>query len=269
MFYSVMKHVLVGPMLKLAYRPKVAGLHHLPESGPVIIAGNHLAVIDSFLVPLVTTRQVFFLGKSDYVTQKGVKGRAKALFMKGVGMVPVDRSGGKASEAALQAGLKVLADGDIFALYPEGTRSPDGRLYRGKTGVARLALASGAPVVPVVTRGSDIAQPAGRVIPKFMSLGIEFGKPLDFSRYRAMSTDRLVLRAVTDEIMYAIMRLSGQEYVDMYAATVKARIKAAQAMLDSEDPLGTQVSAAEPVSDTNISSSPDPISIGDRPDHER
>lgn len=221
-----MKRLFVGPLLRLLYRPRVEGREHVPDTGPVILAGNHLAVIDSFLVPLVLPRQVFYLGKAEYVNGKGLKGRATAAFMKRIGLVPVDRSGGKASEAALQAGLKILDAGGIFGVYPEGTRSPDGRLYRGKTGVARVALASGAPVVPVVMVGTDRAQPAGRVIPKPMSIGIKFGPPLDFTRYQGCEDDRFILRAVTDEIMYAIRDLSGQEYVDVYAATAKARMAA-------------------------------------------
>ena len=228
MFYWWMKNVLVGPLLRLAFRPWTRGVENVPESGGAILASNHLAVIDSFVLPLVLERQVQFLGKSDYFTGRGVKGRLVAGFMQGVGTIPVDRSGGKASEAALRTGLRVLAEGDLFGIYPEGTRSPDGRLYRGKTGVARLALESGAPVVPVAMVGTDVAQPLGSAIPKPLPIGIIIGKPLDFSRYRGMENDRFVLRSVTDEIMYAILDLSGQEYVDIYAATAKARIAAGQ-----------------------------------------
>ncbi len=226
MFYWVMKNVLVGPWLRLAFRPWTKGVENVPSSGPAILASNHLAVIDSFVLPLVLDRQVQFLGKSDYFTGGGVRGRLVAGFMRGVGTIPVDRAGGKASEAALRTGLRVLDEGDLFGIYPEGTRSPDGRLYRGKTGVARLALESGAPVVPVAMVGTDVAQPLGRAIPKPMPIGIVIGEPLDFSRYRGMEHDRFVLRSVADEIMYAIMRLSEQEYVDVYAATMKARLAA-------------------------------------------
>jgi 1-acyl-sn-glycerol-3-phosphate acyltransferase len=226
LFYWVMKHVLVGPLLRLAYRPWVRGAENVPAEGPAILASNHLAVIDSFILPLLLPRQVKFLGKSDYFTGTGIKGRLVAGFMRGVGTIPVDRSGGKASEAALNTGLRVLAEGDLFGIYPEGTRSPDGRLYRAKTGVARMALESGAPVIPVAMVGTNIAQPVGRVVPKLMPLGAIVGEPLDFSRYKGMEEDRFVLRAVADEIQYAILRLSGQEYVDMYAATAKARLAA-------------------------------------------
>jgi len=237
LFYWVMKNVLVGPWLRLAFRPWTKGVENIPSSGPAILASNHLAVIDSFVLPLVLDRQVQFLGKSDYFTGGGVRGRLVAGFMRGVGTIPVDRSGGKASEAALRTGLRVLDEGDLFGIYPEGTRSPDGRLYRGKTGVARLALESGAPVIPVAMVGTDVAQPLGRAIPKPMPIGIVIGEPLDFSRYRGMENDRFVLRSVTDEIMYAVLRLSDQEYVDVYAATMKARLAtAAQHPAPPEEP---------------------------------
>ena len=226
MFYFLMRHVLGGPILKLWFRPWTKGVENVPADGPAILASNHLAVIDSFVLPLVLDRRVQFLGKSDYFTGRGIKGRLVAGFMRGVGTIPVDRGGGKASEAALNTGLRVLRDGGLFGIYPEGTRSPDGRLYRGKTGVARMALESGAPVIPVAMVGTDEAQAIGQVIPKSMPIGVVFGEPLDFSRYKGMENDRFVLRAVTDEITYAIMRLSEQEYVDVYAATAKARIAA-------------------------------------------
>jgi 1-acyl-sn-glycerol-3-phosphate acyltransferase len=245
LFYWVMKNVLVGPWLRLAFRPWTKGVENIPSSGPAILASNHLAVIDSFVLPLVLDRQVQFLGKSDYFTGGGVRGRMVAGFMRGVGTIPVDRSGGKASEAALRTGLRVLDEGDLFGIYPEGTRSPDGRLYRGKTGVARLALESGAPVIPVAMVGTDVAQPLGRSVPKPMPIGIVIGEPLDFSRYRGMEGDRFVLRSVTDEIMYAILRLSDQEYVDVYAATMKARLAAAaQHTEPPQDPEPPQGQAA-------------------------
>jgi len=225
LFYWLMRHVLGGPLLNVYFRPWSRGADNVPKEGPAILASNHLAVIDSFVLPLVLDRQVQFLGKSDYFTGTGVKGKAVAGFMRGMGTIPVDRSGGKA-DSALAAGMKVLADGGLFGIYPEGTRSPDGRLYRGKTGVARLAIDSGAPVIPLAMVGTVEAQPLGKVMPKPTAIGVEFGKPLDFSRYAGMSNDRYVLRSVTDEIIYAIMELSGQEYVDVYAATAKARLAA-------------------------------------------
>jgi 1-acyl-sn-glycerol-3-phosphate acyltransferase len=224
LFYWLMKRVMVGPLLRLVYRPWVRGVENVPADGPAILASNHLAVIDSFFLPLVLPREIVFIGKSEYFQGVGLKGRLTAGFVKGVGTIPVDRGGGKASEAALRTGLRRLRDGGLFGIYPEGTRSPDGRLYRGKTGVARLALESGAPVIPVAMIGTDIAQPIGKRIPKIMRIGIVIGEPLDFSRYKGMESDRFILRSVTDEIMYALMSLSGQEYVDVYAATQKARI---------------------------------------------
>jgi 1-acyl-sn-glycerol-3-phosphate acyltransferase len=229
LFYWLMRHVLAGPLLKLYFRPWTKGVENVPSSGAAILASNHLAVIDSFVLPVVLDRKVQFLGKSDYFTGTGLRGRVVAGFMRGVGTIPVDRAGGKASEAALTTGLRVLREGGLFGIYPEGTRSPDGRMYRGKTGVARLALESGAPVVPVAMVGTDKAQPLGQAMPKPKPIGVVIGEPLDFTRYRGMENDRFVLRAVTDEIVYAILRLSEQEYVDVYAATAKARIAAEKA----------------------------------------
>jgi 1-acyl-sn-glycerol-3-phosphate acyltransferase len=170
---------------------------------------------------------VTFLAKSEYFTGRGLKGLISRAFFRGVGQIPVDRSGGEASERALVTGLRVLGDGRLLGIYPEGTRTPDGRLYRGKTGVARLALESGAPVIPTAMMGTFELMPSGRLLPRFrVRPGVKFGKPLDFSRYAGLESDRLVLRAVTDEIMYALMELSGQEYVDEYAQRAKNRSKA-------------------------------------------
>ncbi|ACQ80160.1 phospholipid/glycerol acyltransferase [Beutenbergia cavernae DSM 12333] len=227
MFYRFMKATL-GTLLRVFYQPWIRGVENVPKEGPAIMASNHLAVIDSFFLPLMLPRSLVFLGKSDYMTGRGVRGRLVAWFMRGVGMIPVDRTGGKASEAALQTGLKRLADGGLFGIYPEGTRSPDGRLYRGKTGVARLALESGAPVIPVAMVGTNLAQPIGTRIPRLRRIGVVVGTPMDFSRYKGMENDRFVLRSITDEILYELMRLSGQEYVDMYASTAKARLAAGQ-----------------------------------------
>jgi len=183
LFYWLMKRVLIGPLLHLLFRPWVRGAEHVPSSGAAILASNHLAVIDSFFLPLVLDREIVFIGKNEYFTGRGLKGRLTAGFMRGDGTIPVDRSGGKATEAALNTGLNRLQDGKLFGIYPEGTRSPDGRLYRGKTGVARLALESGAPVIPVAMVGTAAAKPIGRKIPKIMRIGMVIGEPLDFSRY--------------------------------------------------------------------------------------
>jgi 1-acyl-sn-glycerol-3-phosphate acyltransferase len=179
-------------------------------------------------MPLVVPRRVTFAAKAEYFTGRGVKGRVTAWFFRGVGQVPIDRSGGKAADAALRTGLKILERGDLFGIYPEGTRSPDGRLYRGRTGIARLALAGKVPVIPVAMIDTEKLQPPGRAFPKIIRPGVRFGTPLDFSRYYGLDADRYVLRSVTDEIMYALMVLSGQEYVDMYASKAKELISAAK-----------------------------------------
>jgi len=227
--YWLLKTVVLGPVLKVLFRPWVEGEEHIPAAGGVIFASNHLSFSDSIFLPLVVPRKMTFLAKADYFTGTGLKGRLTKMFFTGVGQLPVDRSGGRASSAALDAGLKVLRAGDILGLYPEGTRSPDGRLYKGKTGVARMAIEAGVPVVPVAMINTDKVQPTGTVIPKIQRVGIRFGAPLDFSRYAGLEEDRFVLRSATDEIMYSLMELSGQEYVDMYAAQMKDSLKAKKA----------------------------------------
>ncbi|BFU46102.1 lysophospholipid acyltransferase family protein [Krasilnikovia sp. MM14-A1004] len=221
MFYWLLKFVVLGPLLKLIFRPDVTGLHHVPSSGPVILACNHLSFSDSIFTPLVVRRKVTFVAKAEYFTGKGIKGWLMRQFFVSTGTIPVDRSGGKAAQAALDTQLRVLRGGNIAGIYPEGTRSPDGRLYRGKTGVARLALESGAPVIPVALINTDEIQPTGTLIPKIRQVRIRFGAPLDFSRYAQARGDRFVERAITDEIMYELMTLSGREYVDVYAASLK------------------------------------------------
>ncbi|NSC21232.1 1-acyl-sn-glycerol-3-phosphate acyltransferase [Streptomyces albus subsp. chlorinus] len=229
MFYGAMK-LSVGSALKLAFRPWVEGLENVPEEGPAILASNHLSFSDSFFLPAVLDRKVTFIAKAEYFTSPGIKGKLTAAFFKGVGQLPVDRSGVRgAGEAAIRSGLEVLERGELFGIYPEGTRSPDGRLYRGKPGgLARVALRSGAPVVPVAMIDTEKIQPPGKVVPKLMRPGIRIGTPLDFSRYQGMDNDRFIQRAVTDEVMYAILKLSGQEYVDMYATAAKRQIAEAE-----------------------------------------
>ncbi|OKJ31874.1 acyl-phosphate glycerol 3-phosphate acyltransferase [Streptomyces sp. CB01580] len=216
----------IGNGLKLAFRPWVEGLENIPAHGPAILASNHLSFSDSFFLPAVLDRKVTFIAKSEYFTTPGVKGKLTAAFFKGVGQLPVDRSGARgAGEAAVRAGIEVIESGGLFGIYPEGTRSPDGRLYRGKPGgLARVALATGAPVIPVAMIDTEKIQPPGKVMPKLMRPGIRIGKPLDFSRYHGMDGDRFILRSVTDEVMYEIMKLSGQEYVDIYATVAKRQI---------------------------------------------
>ncbi|MFR9676714.1 lysophospholipid acyltransferase family protein [Streptomyces sp. TR06-5] len=225
MFYGAMK-LSVGSSLKLVFRPWVEGLENVPATGPAILASNHLSFSDSFFLPAVLDRKVTFIAKAEYFTAPGVKGRLTAAFFKGVGQLPVDRSGARgAGEAAVRSGLRVLEQGELFGIYPEGTRSPDGRLYRGKPGgLSRVALRSGAPVIPVAMIDTEKIQPPGTVVPKLMRPGIRIGRPLDFQRYQGMEQDRFIQRAITDEVMYAIRKLSGQEYVDVYATAAKRRL---------------------------------------------
>ncbi len=234
MLYWLMKYVLVGPWLRLLYRPWVQGMENIPEDGPAILASNHLSFSDSIFLPLMVDRHITFLAKSDYFTGRGLKGRLIAWFFGAVGQVPVDRTGGRASEAAITTGLRVLGEGSLLGIYPEGTRSPDGCLYRGRTGVARMALESQVPVIPVAMINTRHIQPPGKVIPRIARVGIRIGEPLDFSRYEGMEDDRFVLRSVTDELMYELMELSGQEYVDIYATRAKTTRGAASDELPAQ-----------------------------------
>ncbi|MGD6746995.1 lysophospholipid acyltransferase family protein [Streptomyces sp. BH106] len=222
MFYRLLKYVILGPLLRLLFRPRIEGLEHIPESGAAIVAGNHLSFSDHFLMPAIIKRRITFLAKAEYFTGPGIRGRLTAAFFRSAGQIPVDRSGKEAGQAAIREGLGVLRRGELLGIYPEGTRSHDGRLYKGKVGVAAMALKAGAPVVPCAMIGTFEAQPPGQKIPKMHRVTIRFGEPLDFSRYDGMDGEKAILRAVTDEIMYAILELSGQEYVDKYAALVKA-----------------------------------------------
>lgn len=236
--YWVTKAVL-GPVLRSLFRPWVRGAEHVPVTGGAILASNHLSFSDSIFLPLVLRRRVTFLAKNEYFTGTGLKGRLQRLFFTSVGQVPIDRSNAVASAPALDSGLRLLRRGQLLGLYPEGTRSPDGRLYRGKTGVARLALESRVPVLPVAMIGTDKVQPIGRRLPSIRRVGIVIGRPLDFSRYDGLADDRYVQRSVTDEIMYELMRLSGQEYVDEYAAAVKERLAAERRQRVVTQVLGT------------------------------
>jgi 1-acyl-sn-glycerol-3-phosphate acyltransferase len=219
-----MKTFVLGPVVKLLFRPWVKGLDSVPAEGAAILASNHLSFSDSIFMPLMVPRPVVFLAKSEYFTGTGIKGRLTAAFFRLTNQLPMDRSGGAASAQSLNAGMDVLRNGSLLGIYPEGTRSPDARLYRGKVGVARLALQARVPVIPVAMIGTDKVQPIGKRVPNIRRIGMIFGEPLDFSRYYGMEDDRLIQRSVTDEIMYELMRLSGQEYVDEYAAVVKLRL---------------------------------------------
>nr|WP_237532296.1 lysophospholipid acyltransferase family protein [Streptomyces sp. SID8352] len=220
---------MLGPLLKLVFRPRIEGLDHVPDTGPAIVAGNHLSFSDHFLMPAVLRRRITFLAKAEYFTGPGLKGRLTAFFFRSIGQIPVDRSGKEAGRAAIREGLGVLGRGELLGIYPEGTRSHDGRLYKGKVGVAVMALRAGVPVVPCAMIGTFEAQPPGRRLPRLHPVVIRFGEPLDFSRFAGMENQKAVLRAVTDEIMYAVMTLSRQEYVDRYAAEAKADAKTAGA----------------------------------------
>ena len=215
--YGILRAFLT-PFLMILFRPKVKGLRNVHGSGPVIIASNHLSFSDSIFMPLVVPRKVTFLAKSEYFTSPGPKGFFKKLTFIALGQVPVDRSGGRRSEAALIAGLKVLADGKCLGIYPEGRRSPDGRLYKGRSGIARLAIDSGAPIIPVAMFNTEKIQPTGTLMPKVMRVEMIFGEPMYFE---GDSADLLYLREVTDKIMSAIQEISGQEYVDAYATKAK------------------------------------------------
>ncbi|BAU99203.1 MULTISPECIES: lysophospholipid acyltransferase family protein [Aurantimicrobium] len=223
MFYWLMKNVIAGPLLKGIFRPWVTGADNIPAEGGVILASNHLSFVDSVFLPISIDREMVFLAKSEYFTTKGIKGWATKWFMKGTGMLPIDRSGGKASEASLNTGLRVLAEGRVLGIYPEGTRSPDAKLYRGRTGIARMVLESGVPVIPVAMIDTEKIMPIGSKWPKLRRPGIIIGKPLDFSRFQGMEGDRFILRAVTDEIIYELAGLSGQEYDDVYASSVREK----------------------------------------------
>ncbi|MCP2262488.1 1-acyl-sn-glycerol-3-phosphate acyltransferase [Streptoalloteichus tenebrarius] len=215
MFYWVLRRLL-GAIVRWVYRPTIEGLENVPAEGPVILAPNHLSFADSLVIPLVVPRQVSFLAKAEYFTGRGPKGWLTRWFFTTMGMVPVERGNGRAAKDSLDTALEILAEGRAFGIYPEGTRSQDGQLHRGHVGVARLALASGAPVVPVGLIGTDQLQPVGTKVPRVRPVTIRFGKPLDFSRYEGVGNNLPMLRAVTDQIMYSILELSGQDYVDRY-----------------------------------------------------
>jgi 1-acyl-sn-glycerol-3-phosphate acyltransferase len=224
MFYWLMKYVVIGPIVKAIFRPWIVGRRNVPAEGGAILASNHLSFVDSVILPLMIDRPVAFLAKSDYFTGKGLKGWATGMFMKATGQLPIDRTGGKASEASLNTGLQVLGGGELLGIYPEGTRSPDGKLYRGRTGIARMALEARVPVVPVVMVDTDTMMPIGQRLPNVVRVGVVIGEPLDFSRFEGMEGDRYILRSITDEIMVALQRLGEQEYDDVYASTMKDRL---------------------------------------------
>ncbi|KAA2253020.1 1-acyl-sn-glycerol-3-phosphate acyltransferase [Solihabitans fulvus] len=215
MLYGLIKG-LVGPLTRLVYRPTVEGLENLPKDGPVILAANHLSFADNLIIPIVVPRKVTFIAKAEYFEGRGVKGALSRWFFSSLGHVPVRRGNGRAAKDSLETSAQVLTDGGAFAIFPEGTRSLDGKLHRGRTGVARLALGTGARVVPIGLVGTEQVIPVGRKLPRICKVTVRFGKPLDFSRYEGLDDSLPVLRSVTDEIIYAILELSGQEYADNY-----------------------------------------------------
>ena len=206
----------VAPAIKLGWRPTIEGAEHIPADGGAIFAGNHLSVADELLLGTVVPRHLAFWAKAEYFNGTGVKGAFSKFVLTGLGAIPVERAGGRAALSAFDAAIPVLKAGDLVAVYPEGTRSPDGRLYRGRTGAARLAVAAGVPIIPVGVTGTDKAQPIGTRVPRpgRAEITIRFGKPLDFT---GRSDDRTSLREMTDELMAEIQKLTGQEYVPRYA----------------------------------------------------
>ena len=221
MWYWLFKYIFMGPMFIVLGRPKVEGLHHVPSSGPAILASNHLAVADSFYLPLAVRRRITFLAKAEYFTGTGIKGWINRWFYSVSGQVPIDRANADAAQAALNTAERLLGQGKLLGMYPEGTRSPDGRLYKGKTGLARLALQTGVPVIPVAMIGTDVVNPPGKKMLRFGRVTVRFGEPMDFSRFEGLAGNHFIERAVIDEVIYELMGLSGQEYVDIYAASVK------------------------------------------------
>ena len=240
MFYWFLKFVAIGPLVHAVFRPRAEGTENVPATGPAILASNHLSAADWIFMPLSLKRRVTFLAKAEYFTGTGVKGFFRRFFFSASGQVPIDRSSASAAEDAIRTGEVILREGKLLGIYPEGTRSPDGRLYRGKTGVARMALETASPVIPVAMIYHHKKLPFGR---KVTRVTVKFGEPLDFSRYEGLSGDRFVERSITDEIMYEIMELSGQEYVDVYGATVKKSMDATGA--SAVDVLKKIQSAAE------------------------
>jgi 1-acyl-sn-glycerol-3-phosphate acyltransferase len=237
MWYWLFKYIFMGPALALLGRPKVEGLEHIPDSGAAILASNHLAVADSFYLPLVVRRRITFLAKAEYFTGSGLKGWFTRWFYTAAGQVPIDRTDADAAQSALDTAKRLLEGGKLLGMYPEGTRSPDGRLYKGKTGLARLALESGVPVIPVAMVGTNVVNPPGTKMWRFGRVAVRIGKPMDFSRFEGLAGNRFIERAVIDEVVYELMRLSGQEYVDIYAATVKdAQPRAATAAGEPAQP---------------------------------
>ena len=221
-FYWLVKYTL-RPLFRLFFRPTVVGAQNIPRTGGALLASNHLSMCDSLFLPVLTRRRLTFLAKKEYFTGRGLKGRAKAAFVRGAGLIPLDRENADAAAAALATGARALRDRMLLVVYPEGTRSPDGRLYRGKTGVARMAMATGVPVVPVAMIGTDKVQPIGRVMPRLARVQVRIGAPLQPPVAASdPGTEKRQAREFTERVMAAIAGLSGQQRADVDAATHKA-----------------------------------------------
>ena len=226
MLYWVFKWALFAPAIRLLYHPRVSGAEHIPDTGPAILVSNHIAAGDTVVLPAMIRRRLTFPAKAELFVGSGVGSAVVAWFLKRVGQLPMDRSGGRASATSMEGVLSVLRRGDLLGIYPEGTRSPDGRLYKGKTGVARLVLSARVPVVPVGMINTQMVRSKVLGIPTMTSPEVRIGPALDFSAYAGGGSDRDILRYVTDEIMAAVMTLTGQRYVDAYGSSVKAALSA-------------------------------------------
>jgi 1-acyl-sn-glycerol-3-phosphate acyltransferase len=219
--------VLAGPILHLLWRPEVTGLEHIPASGGAILASNHLSIVDSVFLPLMVSRPVTFAAKSEYFTGTRLVDRITGTYLRATKQLSVDRAGARAAQDMLESALGLLQGGALFGIYPEGTRSPDGRLYRGRTGIGWLALSSGLPVIPVAMIGTDRVLPPGSKIPRVSRIKVRIGAPLTFEAQIDRGTGARQRRAVTDEVMQSIRTLSGQEYVPVYASVRKDELAAA------------------------------------------
>jgi 1-acyl-sn-glycerol-3-phosphate acyltransferase len=231
-----LSRLVAGPFLRLVARPTVIGAEHVPSAGPAIIASNHLSVIDSIYLPLMLARPVSFAAKSEYFTGTRLRDRLVGAYLRSTNQLSTDRTGGRAAQAMLDAALRHLSSGELFGIYPEGTRSPDGRLYRGRTGVGYLALHSGAPVIPVAMVGTDKVLAPGQRLPRPGRIEIRIGEPLDFAALRGQPAGARQRREVTDEVITAIQKLSGQEFVPVYASVRKQELATAAADGQSASP---------------------------------
>lgn len=239
-WYWLYKNVLIGPFLRVWNRPTIEGIEHIPAEGSAIIASTHQAVMDSFFFPALSPRNITFPAKSEYFTAPGLIGRLQKWFFTSIGQIPVERGAANAGDATLAAARTVLDRGDILGIYPEGTRSPDGRIYKGRTGMARIALATDAPIVPLAMIGSRDANPIGTWIPRPRKVRMKVGEPIDGRAYvESLGIDpdsREAARPLTDHVMAVLTELSGQPYVDMYASEVKESLAAGRGWPQGAEP---------------------------------